>query len=144
MLLDAVDGITGSQTNWPNQPMGTRAIQLPDDSYNKRAYFLEVFGKQADSASACTCERQMMVTSQSLMPNPDDVQNKLGTPRGIADQLSKDANRTDEDKLNDYLTAYARPAAADEAKFATDFITCSKTAANVNGRKLPGKIFSGQ
>ncbi len=124
VMLDAVNAVTGSTSNWANQPPGTRADQLPDDSYNKGAYFLQVFGRP-DSASACTCERQMTASlSQSLMlANSDDVQNKLATPHGIADVFSADAKRTELEKLNDiYLAACSRRATADEVKLASSYL----------------------
>ncbi len=124
LMLDAVNTVTGSTNNWANHPPGTRADQLPDDSYNKGAYFLQVFGRP-DSASACTCERQMTASlSQSLMlANSDEVQNKLGAPKGAADTFTLDAKRSDPDKLNDvYLAAYSRRATEEEARLAMRFL----------------------
>lgn len=136
VMLDAVNAVTGSSNNWANHPAGTRAEQLPDDSYNKGAYFLQVFGRP-DSASACTCERQMTASlSQSLMlANSDEVQNKLGTPHGIADGFSTDTKRSDQDKLNEvYLAAYARKATEEEARLATGYVA-QKVAADPNAKR---------
>lgn len=124
VMLDAVNAVTGSTSNWANQPAGTRADQLPDDSYNKGAYFLQVFGRP-DSASACTCERQMTASlSQSLMlANSDDVQNKLATPHGIAEVFASDDKRAELEKLNDiYLAACSRRATAEEVKLASSYL----------------------
>ena len=135
-LLDAVEAVTGSSTNWPNQPPGTRALQLPDDSYNKRAFFLEVFGRP-DSASACTCERQMSASlSQSLMlANSDDVKNKLGDPHGVAVNFTTDTQRSDSAKFQElYFSAYARPATADELRLATTYLA-QKTALGPDARR---------
>jgi hypothetical protein len=134
--MDAINSVAGSSDNWANQPQGTRAVQLPDDSYNKRAYFLQVFGRP-DSASACACERQTSASlSQSLMlANSDDVQNKLGAPHGIADNFTKDATKSLAEMLNQiYLTAYARRATASEVQLAEVYLA-KKSAADVNGRK---------
>ena len=137
VLLDAVNTVAGSSSNWANHPPGTRADQLPDDSYNKGAYFLQVFGRP-DSASACTCERQMTASlNQSLMlANSDDVQNKLSTPHGIADAFSADTKRSDQDKLNEvYLAAYSRRASAEEAKLASDYIAQKSAGSDPAARR---------
>ncbi len=135
-LMDAVNAVSGAQDNWGNQPPGTRAMQLPDDSYNKRAEFLQVFGRP-DSSSACTCERQMSASlSQSLMlANSDAVQSKLGSPQGVAERFIKDTGRSDVDKLNDlYLTACARRATLEEAQLAERYLA-SKGATEPNARR---------
>ena len=35
MLLDAIDQLTGAKTDFADLPPGTRAIALPDNSYNR-------------------------------------------------------------------------------------------------------------
>ncbi|MEK6235336.1 MAG: DUF1549 and DUF1553 domain-containing protein, partial [Planctomycetales bacterium] len=54
VLYDAVLQVTNNTTNFKDMPMGTRAVQLPDNAVT--SYFLTVFGKpQGDTA--CECER---------------------------------------------------------------------------------------
>lgn len=53
-LLDAIDFATSSQTKFPNLPLGTRAIDLPDSNYPN--FFLSTFGKPK-RVSVCECER---------------------------------------------------------------------------------------
>lgn len=53
-LLDAIDRSTGTQTKFPNLPLGTRAIELPDANYQN--YFLTAFGKPR-RVITCECER---------------------------------------------------------------------------------------
>ena len=74
--------------------------------------------------------------SQSLMlANSDEVQNKLGTPHGIADGFSTDTKRSDQDKLDEvYLAAYARKATKEEARLATGYIA-QKTAADPSAKR---------
>ena len=43
VLYDAIDELTGSASNFKDLPSGTRAIQLPDNSWNSSVYFLSVF-----------------------------------------------------------------------------------------------------
>src|SRR5690606_18683554 len=56
VLLDAIDNLTQTKTTFANLPPGTRAIALPDNSYNNASPFLKIFGRP-DSASVCECER---------------------------------------------------------------------------------------
>ena len=56
VLLDAVDEATRSDSKFEGLPAGTRAVQLPDNSFNASSYFLAVFGRP-DSSSSCECER---------------------------------------------------------------------------------------
>ena len=45
VLLDAIDQLAGTQTDFANLPPGTRAVALPDNSYNRSSPFLRVFGR---------------------------------------------------------------------------------------------------
>ena len=40
VMLDAIDQVTGAKTSFANLPIGTRAVALPDNSYNKASPFL--------------------------------------------------------------------------------------------------------
>ncbi|MGV2340367.1 MAG UNVERIFIED_CONTAM: hypothetical protein LVR18_42390 [Planctomycetaceae bacterium] len=52
VLLDAIDDLAGTRTDFPNLPPGTCAIALPDNSYNTASPFLRVFGRPEMKASA--------------------------------------------------------------------------------------------
>ncbi len=69
---------------------GTRAIALPDNSYNKSSYFLAVFGRP-EGASVCECERvQTSSLAQSLyLMNGQDIKQKLAIGGGRAELLAK-------------------------------------------------------
>ena len=90
VLLDSIDTITGASTSFADLPIGTRAVALPDNSYNTSSAFLKVFGRP-DAASVCECERvQASSLAQSLhLINSSDVKSKLATANGRADTLSK-------------------------------------------------------
>ena len=123
MLLDALDQLTGAQTDFADLPPGTRAISLPDNSYNRRSPFLKVFGRP-EGASVCECERvQSPSLAQSLhLMNAADVKSKLGTPGGRADLLSK-SNEPESEKVRElYLAAYSREPSADELKVAEAYV----------------------
>src|SRR6185295_16693460 len=116
VLFDAVNQLTGTQSAFPGMPAGTRAVALPDNSFNAGSYFLTVFGRP-DSSSACECERtQEASLAQCLhLLNSKDIQDKLAANTGRPALLAADDKRTDDDKLRDlYAVAYGRDPAPDE------------------------------
>ncbi len=114
-LLDAVNSLAGTTDNWANQPTATKAVQLPDNSYNTGGILRE-FGRP-DSSTACTCERQSNASlGQSLLlATSEQVQNKLANPSGTAKRLAEDKNRSEGEKLEElYLAAFGRPPLPEE------------------------------
>ena len=110
VLLDAVNLVTQSETRFEGLPAGTRAVQLPDNSFNASSYFLTVFGRP-DSSTSCECERSQDASlAQSLhLLNSKDVQDKLTSDQGRPALLAADSRQTDEAKVQDlYYWAYAR------------------------------------
>ena len=109
VLLDSIDRVADTTTDFSDLPSGTRAIALPDNSYNKASYFLTVFGRP-EGDSVCECERvQAPNLSQSLhLMNAADIKTKLNKSSGRADQLAK-SKKTDEDNLRDlYVLTFCR------------------------------------
>lgn len=80
-LLDAVDVATGVPTKFPNLPLGTRAIDLPDAEYTD--YFLTTFAKPR-RVSVCECERPLDPNlAQALHTlNGDTIAKKLADKNG--------------------------------------------------------------
>ena len=130
MLLDAIDAVTESQTDFPNLPSGTRAIALPDNSYNRASPFLKVFGRP-ESESVCECERvQSSSLAQSLhLINAGDVKAKLNQQNGRADRLAKEARPTEEKVRELYRAAFAREPRADELQIALEYLAEVRTDA---------------
>lgn len=119
VLLDAVNTVLNSTSEFDGLPQGTRAVALPDNSFNAGNYFLTVFGRP-DSSSACECERtQEASLAQSLhLLNAPEIQAKLGAGDGRAGLLSRDS-RSDEEKIRElYEWAVTRPPNASELKLA--------------------------
>ncbi len=128
MLLDSVNAVTKSESTFAGLPAGTRAVQLPDNSFNAASYFLTVFGRP-DMASSCECERSQDASlAQSLhLLNAKDIQEKLSRDGGRAAVLAEDSTRSDDDKLRElYLLAFSREPNATEISTATTHI--AKTA----------------
>ena len=124
VLYDAIDELTGMKSNFKDLPVGTRALQLPDNSWNSSVYFLSVFGRP-DSASACECERSSDASlAQSLhLLNSKDIQAKLTNNSGRARVLAKDTKREHPEKIEElYLRAFSRKPHSNEVSLATEYI----------------------
>jgi hypothetical protein len=105
VLLDAIDRVAESSTSFANLPAGTRAIALPDNSYNRSSPFLKAFGRP-DSASVCECERsQSSSLAQSLfMTNAADIKAKLSSAQGRATRYARET-RPDSEKIHELSRA---------------------------------------
>ncbi len=136
VLLDAVNDVTGSTTSFANLPAGTRAIALPDNSYNSASGFLKAFGRP-DNASVCECERvQSSSLSQTLfLINSSEVKAKLASSGGRAVKYLND-KRSDEEKITElYLAVFSRPPRENELKIAIDYLKAPLKDAN--GKPVP-------
>ena len=123
-LFDSVNALTGTPNQFDGLPPGTRAVCLPDNSFNASHYFLTVFGRP-ESSSACECERSMDASlSQSLhLLNSKDIQAKLAGDSGRAAQLAADAARDEAAKVIDlYRLAFARDPQPSEIQLARDHL----------------------
>lgn len=138
VLLDGVDQLTGAATDFADLPAGTKAIALPDNSYNKASYFLAVFGRP-EGDSACECERvQSSNLSQSLhLMNAAEMKAKLAKADGRAARLAK--NPADEDNLRElYAAALCRPPSAGELQTALAHL--HKPRADAEGKPLEAAV----
>jgi hypothetical protein len=123
VLYDSVNVLVGTRSQFEGVPAGTRAVCLPDNSFNASSYFLTVFGRP-ESSSACECERSMEASlSQSLhLLNSKDIQSKLGADNSRATRFATDA-RDDTAKLQDlYRLAFSRDPRPEEIQFAQSFL----------------------
>ncbi len=114
VLYDALHQVTGTLTQFPSVPAGTRAVELPDNG--SESYFLSVFGKPQNQ-SACECERSGEATlAQALhLLNAPEVQAKLSDPAGRPARLAAEETRDEGDKIDEiYWTALSRPPSAEE------------------------------
>ncbi|MEZ6032386.1 MAG: DUF1549 and DUF1553 domain-containing protein [Planctomycetaceae bacterium] len=123
VMLDAIDDLTGARTDFPNLPTGTRAIALPDNSYNNASPFLKVFGRP-ENESVCECERiQSSSLAQSLhLMNAGDIKAKLATIGGRAERLAK-SELPAADRIRElYMVAFSREPRDDELKVAVAYL----------------------
>lgn len=135
VMLDSIDQLASTQTDFPNLPAGTRAVALPDNSYNRSSPFLRVFGRP-EGESVCECERvQSSSLAQSLhLINASDIRGKLAHPNGRAEKLSKETRPAEEKIRELYLVAFAREPRADEMKSALGYLT--EVRVNAAGQKV--------
>lgn len=123
VMLDAIDFLTGARTDFSGLPLGTRAVSLPDNSYNQSTSFLKVFGRP-EGSSVCECERiQSSSLAQSLyLMNSNEIKAKLSFSGGRAEMLAK-SNLAAFEKIRElYLAAYSRPPVADELRLAEEYL----------------------
>lgn len=123
VLLDSIDDLTGATTSFANLPPGTRAVALPDNSYNSASPLLQVFGRP-DNLSVCECERvQSSSLAQSLhLINSSEIKSKLSVANGRAARLAT-LEISDEEKIAElYLSAFSRRPRPDELKTAVDYL----------------------
>ena len=110
VLLDSVNTVAQTQDSFDGLPGGTRAVQLPDNSYNGSSYFLAVFGRP-DASTSCECERSgdaSLAQSLHLLNNKELIE-KLARPDGRAARLANDAAAPDDQKITElYHAALAR------------------------------------
>jgi len=107
VLLDAISQVTGVATPFKDQPVNTRAIQLPDASV--ASYFLDTFGRP-ERILTCTCERsdEPSMTQVLHLTNGKTIQEKLEAKESVVGKLVE-TNAADADIIQmAYLAALSR------------------------------------
>ncbi len=117
-LLDSLNSVTGASEKFSGLPLGTKAVELPDQSIPN--YFLNVFGRSMRE-SACECERSYAPNLSQILHlmNSPEVQDKVANDKGRLAQMIK-ANLSNEEILTEfYLRAFGRNPTPEELKDAT-------------------------
>jgi hypothetical protein len=122
ILLDAIDKVAMTETAFSGMPAGTRAVSLPDSSFD--SYFLNVFGRP-DSTTACECERSQEATlAQSLhLLNSKEVQAKLSGDANRPAAMAASSQEMTELVQELYLTALSRAPTAEELNTAVSYVS---------------------
>ena len=136
VLLDSIDYVTGVPTSFPNLPPGTRAVALPDNSYNRTTPFLNVFGRP-EGASVCECERvQSSSLAQSLfLINDSSLKAKLTNASGRARKMVQQKSPPEDKVRQMYLLAFSREPRESELKTALDYL--AEPGTDSAGKPLP-------
>ena len=139
VLLDSINDVAGTDNSFNRQPVGVRAIALPDDSSNKESEFLTMFGRpQMDSA--CECERTDEANlGQSLhLINSDTIEKKLTDSSGLAKQLTSGTDRSDDNRIEEiYLRALSRAPRPEESAIATAHLKKKREQSAADAAALP-------
>ncbi len=129
VFLDAISKFTGVPERYNGFPLGTRAIELPDNAV--ASYFLKTFGR-SPRASACACERRTnsnLAQTLYLMNSPD-LDGKLSNGTGYIATLLN-ANKPPEQIVEEmYLRSLARKPTADELKDAAEMVASATDRKN--------------
>lgn len=148
VMLDAIDQLAKTQTDFPNLPPGTRAVALPDNSYNKTSPFLKTFGRP-EGASVCECERVQSATlSQSLhFLNASDIKSKLDSGTGRAALLAKSHFANPPVAIHEmvteiYMSAFARSATDAELAAIVDYIGETESNESQLGESLKDVLWA--
>jgi hypothetical protein len=117
-VLDVPTPFTGGTGDFP---LGTRAIELPDE--NVAARFLDIFGRPA-RMSACECERADAPSlAQALeLVNSTEIQRKLTAETGFAKRLAARQLSPAERATEAFVRILARPPTPAELTKATAFL----------------------
>jgi len=124
VLLDGIAGVTGTPPVFAGLPLGTRAIELPDESVGTS--FLDAFGRPKRD-TPCECERVSDAgLAQSLvLLNSPEVQQKVADEKGQAAKLAADP-RPDAEKVEGlFLAAFGRPPSSSETAAAVNHVTAN-------------------
>ena len=131
VLLDSIDQVTGAKSDFADLPPGTRAVSLPDNSYNRASPFLKVFGRP-EATSVCECERvQSASLAQSLhLMNAPDIKAKLTAPGGRAEACAKPGAADPQSIRDTYVAAFSRQPTAEEVKIAEAHVAYPRAGAD--------------
>lgn len=129
-LLDAIDDATGVRTKYPNLPLGTRAIELPDAAAANSNPFLVTFGKPK-RASVCECERSPDENlAQALHTlNGDIVATKVADGSGRVAKLVAAGRPIPEIVEELSLATLSRPPTPAEAAEAAEIVAAAPSPA---------------
>ncbi len=135
VLYDAIGSVCKVNGTFPGLPQGTKAISLPDNSFNATSYFLTVFGRP-ESSSACECERSQDASlAQALhLINAKDIQDRIASDIGAAALYAGKWEETQASLQELYLTALSRQPSPAEIDLSMEHI--SKARKTPDGQPL--------
>lgn len=139
VLLDAINEVAGTENSFNKQPMGVRAIALPDDNANKESEFLTMFGRpQMDTASESERTSDANLGQSLHLINSDKIQAIIGNSKGRAHTLAKEKKRSDDDRITEiYIQAVSRPPNQSELGFAKNHLKKKRALSAADPKKLP-------
>jgi hypothetical protein len=122
VLLDAVGDVTGVRDSFEGMSKGSRAVQTWNHKLDSD--FLDAFGRP-NASQECPCERDRkpsVVQALHLM-NSNDLQEKLGSEKGMVAKLAKSELPEPQLVTELYLALYTRFPEAEELQAALRFFS---------------------
>ena len=121
-VADAIDFATGTTEKYTGLPLGTRAIQLPDNGV--KSFLLDTFGRPARQIT-CECERttQPNIAQALHLLNGDFLNKKLADPKGRIEKLLTAKKETAEIVEELYLATLSRSPRPEEVERARHWIS---------------------
>ena len=115
VLYDSLCRVTGSQSNIPGVPAGTRAAELPDVGFKLKGDFLAKFGR-AQRESPCECERSSGVELGPVMAliSGPTVGNAISDPNNALTKLVQEEKNDQALVDSIFLRVLSRPATDQE------------------------------
>jgi len=138
VLLDSINDVAGTKNSFNQQPMGARAIALPNDGATKESEFLAIFGRpQMNTATESERTGDANLGQSLLLINSDQIQKILGSSTGRAHTLAKDKDRSDDDRITDlYLQAVSRSPNKGELDIAKKHLKKKRDLSAADPKKL--------
>jgi hypothetical protein len=121
VLLDGVDQVCGTRTQFNKMSRQARAVDLPHEGFG--SYFLDVFDRPPRS-SACECARSTGASlSQVLhLANSPEIEDKVSSGNGRVAKLVQDKVAPEKAVEELYLAAFARYPSEQEKKTALAYL----------------------
>jgi Protein of unknown function (DUF1549)/Protein of unknown function (DUF1553) len=125
VLLDSVDQVCGTRTNFNKMSKQARAVDLPHENFG--SYFLDVFDRPPRS-SACECARSNGANLSSVLhlTNSPEINDKIASGNGRVAKLVSDKAAPEKAIEDIYLAAFARLPTPEEKGKALLFLQQNK------------------
>lgn len=122
VLLEAVDTLTESPTQFTGMPAGTRAVELPHSRFS--SYFLTVFGRPlGESVSECERDQESNLAQSLHLINSPEMTKKATEESGRANRLAGTGDVPMLEKIRElYLTAFSREPHPEEIDVITEYL----------------------
>ena len=110
VLLDSLNDVAGTKNSFNQQPIGARAIALPNDGATKESEFLAIFGRpQMNTATESERTGDANLGQSLLLINSDKIHAMISNSKGRAHALAKDKDHSDDERISElYLQAVSR------------------------------------
>lgn len=121
VMLDAVDQVCGTRTQFGKMSKQARAVDLPHEGFG--SYFLDVFDRPPRS-SPCECARSNGASlSQVLhLTNSPEIEDKIGSEQGRVAKMMKEKVAVEKAIEEIYLAAFARLPSAEEKQKGLEYV----------------------